>query len=230
MSYVSIAHTLQVIRRNNAKYWRMYNTNATEVIDESQDETLSLDDSCTLLEDTLQGVTGTYVIVKASAKSGTEKRQGGNVKLFTFKIDLKNNAGSVARFDPAGRSGGLQDLYREISDLKAELVRKETQNQIESFRRELQDMKDYREMSPLDKLIESYVDKMIQSGQLAGVSQEKNNSTQTNPVTDEKTKEKLMNAIKTLGKNDPDLAETLHKIAHIAATDSKKYDNYKSML
>ena len=104
MAYVSKKYCLDTMRKNSAKYWKLYDS-GNSCIGEMNDPDKNLDDSLDELTEALDDVSGGWVEVRANTKKGKEVAEGGDIKSGAYRFRISVSGGDPDRSKDRGSSG-----------------------------------------------------------------------------------------------------------------------------
>lgn len=163
------------MERSKAKFWWISDSDNT-LIAENEEDSSTLDDSFNSLVDVLENLEGDWVYVTIRNKIPNKDefgnfKRGANIKgiqKFEYRVRLKQapGAGGSGRMQGINGFGApemLQGLYLQIGDLKAEMIRKESDAKIAALEEKL---KQKKEGSTTDKLIDAVADKFVKAWNL----------------------------------------------------------------
>lgn len=206
---------------NNLPYYQVFGADRTVI---SDNQTISdLQESKTALEEVLNAVMDTSVIVTLSKKTRKEIGAGGSIKAGyrEYKIILRASTG----VNGIGSPGIVQELMNENSILKDKLHDKDIQSIKDDFQRQIDDLK---KVDPFEsKALEAIAGLLMPNNKpVAGVAIA-GNPTDTVDINQVERQRKLKSAITRLAAVDPNLEESMTKFADWA---EKNPDKYKLML
>ena len=132
MIKLSLAYTLDAMRRDNLNCWHLLD--GSRELARQDDKEQPIEESLDALKDAVGAMSGDVLTVKAT------KAGAGAAKMRTFFVNLSTAGNSYSR-QPSSSAPihGPADLYQEIGNLKAELaarnVRDELQKRIDELER-----------------------------------------------------------------------------------------------
>jgi hypothetical protein len=203
---------------NNLPYFQVYGADRTLISDNM--EIADLEESRNMLDEVLNSVMDSSVIVCLSKRTRREMGSGGNVKTGyrEYKIILRAATAGVGGI---GSQSMVQDLMAENKALNEKLHQKD----IELMRKELQDqIDDLKKEDPMDKLALQAITGIFGNKEqpMAGVGIAGN----ANETINEKElarQKKIKAALVRLAKVDPKIDETLTMFADWAEKNPEKY-------
>lgn len=148
MAYVKQEFVLLKMKSANLPYYRVFD--GTRLIDEMQDESVSLSDSMQQLTETLESLDGGTVIVKISEKTGKQKAEGGK-GYGHYEYTVKLN-GQHKTSEASGINGTVTKLYDEIASLRSQLIEKEYNAKLDALKRDMEDLKNNK-TTPLEQFM-----------------------------------------------------------------------------
>lgn len=207
-----------------------------QVVDLQDDEGVSVDAAVEQLESIVESIESGILEIALSNKSKKQKAKGGaDLMNFTYKIRIgeskkENESGSLA-------------LIREIYELKADLQKKDFEHRMEELER-IMSKKEKKPAFDLDHplaqqaitgLLTHFAGGSAPVANHTGIAD--NVSEPEAPAAETKTKrmtpeekKTLTESIQRLSKVDPDIINTLVKLANLAESNPGKYNMAKTFL
>lgn len=205
-----------------------------QVVDLQDDEGVSVDAAVEQLESIVESIESGILEIALSNKSKKQKSKGGaDLMNFTYKIRIgeskkENESGSMA-------------LIREIYELKAKMQEQSFEHRMQELERSMKkkEKKDFFEQPMVQEAITGLIQNFGKQAtpvanhhgiadDLAETEAPPETKTQRRMTPEEK--KTLTETIARLSKVDPDIINTLVKLAQLAESNPGKYNMAKSML
>jgi len=195
-----------------------------------QVDAMSAEDAAEELEEFLEGCSYPYVDVTISRRTPEEKSKGGaKGDDYTHRVSTKGAqaiAGTTTKND-IGNSM-LMTLFKEIGDLKSEIVAKTWEIKLAELQQQMKELKDDKS-NPMQEAAMMHLMNMFTGG--TGIASPTSNI--INGVTagaTQNNKERLKAVVNRLLAADKDIISTLEMIATFAETKPAQYEAFKPML
>ena len=246
-NFTTLANACNLINRNQAKYWKLYDSDGNLI--DSQIDGIELSESISLFQESVAGMLGEYVQATCS-KTKLENEageRGGNKRngVFKFKI-LLENAGPQkeqkqnsfnSQLNPMSGAGGFQ-MYHTLME---KITALQIENQQKDFQRQLDELKDKGKKSKADTALELILAKILSSDKggagLSGVTQQEHTEPAINGVTQAQTTvskgdavNDLKNSLNALKSVDSNFIDSLQALAKFAQANPEAYKQYLQML
>lgn len=236
MVLVTLQRVLKIMQENNCMYWTLYD--GKSVFDSYQDGGGHIDESLQRLQETVQDISGQTIEIKISDRNNEEKAKGGRgFKNFEYKIKL-SGGGEISGIGAGGGNNIVLSLLREINDLKTAQIKAAYEVQLNEIQRQMESLKEAKGGLNLDQALNKVFTfisdnpgfltgnpaKVTAPG-LAGPPE-----TETAPVPDKESQNKLRNALIRLTRIDKNLPETLTALADFAESNPEKYKQYLPLI
>ena len=203
-----------------------------QLVDIQDDEGVSVDAAVEQLESIVESIESGILEIALSNKSKKQKAKGGaDLMNFTYKI-------RIGESKKENESGSLS-LIREIYELKADMQRKDFEYRMQELERSMKkkEKKDFFEQPLVQEaitgLIQTFATKATPVANHTGIADNHSEAEappQTNRRMTPEEKKTLTETIQRLSKVDPDIIETLVKLANLAETNPGKYNMAKTFL
>lgn len=220
---VSTDYAVRLMREHELKYWKLRDADGKSVIGEQKSEDVDLDASIRRLEDTLNELTGRYVLLELRSRSAKERGSGGDLKsgIFDLRVKLEGVSG-IGNTSASGQNFNTS-LFDRISALEKQLIEERYQNKMERLQDQINELKDGNPM--LTQVI----------GTLGNMFSNQGKTVEAAPVapvlgSTDKKPNRLKAAIIRLAKIDNDPVGTLEALAAFAEKNPDQYNGYLSML
>lgn len=220
---VTTEYAIRLMREHELKYWKLRDADGKSVIGEQKSEDVSLDSSINRLEDTLNELSGRYVLLELRNRSAKERGSGGDLKsgIFDLRVKLEgvSGIGSTAANSPAMPT----QLFDRIASLEKQLIEERYQNKMERLQDQINELKEGNPM--LSQVIGTLSN--VFAGQMRP-----NEAAPTAPAlgNPEKKPNRIQSAITRLAKVDRDPIGTLEALATFAERNPDQYNSYLTML
>ena len=229
MAFVSQKYALNIMEKNKAKYWKLYDSDGS-MIGEQQDGDLDIDSSISALEEALEEVESGWVTISANTKKGKELAQGGDIKSGSFKFKVR--IGDTGTGGRKSESSGTMEKFYELKfefekfKLEKEYEKKSGDNNKDPYEKFLEKIGNIVEIEYLEE-------RKLQRGEktISGTGTEKKESTPASEHTKEvihngSNKDKVVSALTDLASVDKNAADNLLKLAAWAKANPELYKAY----
>lgn len=243
-NYVQIAYVLQVAERNSCMCWKL-SAEDGEVIDQQQDESVSITESLQALQAAHNSVAGEYVTVLISTRKLVGRAPGGDMKTGIFKYNVycvtpaPNSIKTASQFGGGFNAMHNQQfgMFNELMQLNVAMAEMRKQQEIEALQRELKEAKKGKKGKNkyLKVLLKSMFPEIAKTEGQPAIAGTKEAPADTQQATPGKTEEqrknemhKLAGAIKELN-SDGNATELLDKLARMKKEKPEQYETYLKM-
>lgn len=224
MALVKQSYIIEQMRSKSLNFFIV--KEGAQIVDLQDDEGTSTEGAIDQLTETLNSIESGILEIAVSNKSRKQKAKGGDANNFTYKVRIGEN-----KTDQAGAGG----LLREIYELRAQMDKKEFEHQLQEVERRLS-KKDKKESLMDNPMVQQAIGALISkygagAGAVAdapGIHGVETPETKTKITQEEKAL--LANSVSRLSKVDPDIINTLVKLANLAEENPAKYNMAKSFL
>ena len=231
MITTSIKYVLDLIEREQIKYFIITGADGKSVVLKQDDENASVTDAYNALEDFLSQCEPGIINIKLSNKSFREKGAGGDIKAnnWVFRVRVGTADAKRAGTDNNVMHGEVKALMNENYMLRVEIMQMKQQaahdEKMRSLEAKIEGLKDSDPMEKYAPLIQMLAGKFIPGAAavhgIAGHEEE--------TKTDDK-KTRITKAVNRLLKVDPDFASNLELLADFAEKSPDKYKSFVPML
>lgn len=226
MAFVSAEFVKTKQKINNSIFWKVYDQSGKSLIDKC-DQDIGLSASQDMLQETLEGLMGDFVIVKLYTKQPERREQGVNAETgLTLKVKLDGNPGYNQK--PTYQSGigqiSLTD-YLAVNDKNRVL-------ELEKLRMELEaDKAEHPMMTALYKAMENPTPILQGIGAMISmVMNKKSPAAIGQNTTTSTTGVSIEDAISKFQEVDPDYVNVLSKFADWAKNNPDQYAAVKNSI
>ena len=226
MAFVSAEFVKTKQKINNSIFWKVYDQSGKSLIDKC-DQDIGLSASQDMLQETLEGLMGDFVIVKLYTKQPERREQGVNAETgLTLKVKLDGNP--VYNQKPTYQSGiGQISLteYLAVNDKNRVL-------ELEKLRMELEaDKAEHPMMTALYKAMENPTPILQGIGAMISMVMNKNQPIAIGKsASTTETSGSIEETIEKFQKVDPDYINVLSKFADWAKNNPDQYAAVKNSI
>lgn len=223
MVYVQIDTVTDQMKKYQCRFFTV--KDGTKTIDRYQDEDSTVDQSIAALEDFLHTLTGNFVDVTISDKSGMQQSRGGSAKMFEYRVKLGAVSQAISGTEHKGESlAGYKDLMKEIAQLREENTALRFQNTIDALKKEIQEIKNDKSNPLQEQAL------LMVANYLGGNGKTQPVQHLAGPPETADSKARLRAAIKKWMQLDPEMIETIEMIVQFAEVKPDSYNTTKTML